>query len=433
MSEKIQHIKHYSLEDFGVKRHEGVLKNGLKVVFIEKPFAPIFSEIIIRAGGIFDPIDRLGLAHFTEHIIASGSESLSKEAFSGIMESIGGYWNAFTGEEYMAVQCEVAVRDHLPKVSEYFTHALTNVYITETSLAKEKTIIISEIERARSNPKYDAHWYISKQFANGTHWNSPILGTIESVSAITVEDVQNFFSTYCCVENMVLVIAGGCTWEEVQQTFGTISFNHGTLASLPADPDIISPDTLITFEQDVPETSISIGFLAPKTNTRESELLGFVLRFAHEGITSRFYKKIRNERALAYQVSRSVVSFNTLQYTGTSVGVPTSKVPEAIEAILECYKELVEEGITQKQIDDKVDTLWFSAHRTLQESSAWVDIVDYAALYPKETPLYGSYPDIYNYRKTYTAEEVHNVLKKYITLDNYYLTLNGKAVKSYKK
>ncbi len=425
--------KHYSLEDFGVKRHEGVLKNGLRVVFIEKPFAPIFSEVMIRAGGIFDPEDRLGLAHFTEHIIASGSESFSKEQFSGIMESIGGYWNAITTEEYMVVQCEVAVRDHLPKVTEYFTHALTNIHITEESLAKEKAIIISEIERARSNPKYDAYWHIGKQFANNTHWNSPILGTVESVSAISIEDVQNFFTTYCCVENMALIIAGGCTWQEVQQTFGDIPLTHGTLATLPDDPEVISSETPIVFEQDIPETAISIGFLAPTVDTRESELLGFALRFAHDGITSRFYKKIRNQKALAYQVSRSVISFNTLQYTGTAVGVPTNKVPQAIEVILECYKELVQEGISQKEIDDKIDTMYFSAHRTLQESSAWVDTVDYRVLYPKETPLYGSFPDIYNYRKTYTAEEIHAVLKKYITLDNYYLALNGKDVKNHKK
>lgn len=421
----------YSLSDFGATRHEGTLKNGLKVVFIEKPFAPIYAKVMMRSGSIFDPLDRLGLAHFTEHIIASGSPTHSKEAFSGLMESIGGYWNAETGEDYMSVQCEVAIPEHLGNMKEYFTHALSSVHLTEESLQNEKDIIISEIERARSNPDYLAYLYLGNIFANGTHWNSATLGTVESVSSISIKDVQDFFSTYCTAENMVVVVSGGCSWADIESTFESIPLIHGQKHDTPKDPAVLAPNAPIIFEQDVPQTTIVLGFLGPEIDTRDDVLLTFALRYAHDGITSRFFKKIRNQKGLAYNISFSALTFKTLQYVGTSVGVPTHKVQETIDAVLECYKELVEEGISQKEINDKIDTMWFSAKRTKQTSHDLASTMTYSELYPAPHPLYGSYPDVYNYRRTYTAEEMLIVLKKYITLDNYYLALNGRKLSKF--
>lgn len=422
---------HYSLSDFGATLHEGILKNGLKVVFIEKPHAPIYAKMMIRAGSIFDPIDRLGLAHFTEHIIASGSKTHSKEAFSAIMESIGGYWNASTNDEYMSVQCEVAISPHLKNMKAYFTEALSSVHLTNESLESEKSIIISEIERARSKPSYIAGLYIGSVFANGTHWESPILGTISSVSAITIEDVETFFKTYCTVENMVLVIGGGCSWDDVVRTFEDIPFLHGTVHELPPGPLPLEANKPIVFEQDLPQTGIALFFLGPEDESRDEALLYFALRYVHDGVTSRFFKKIRNERGLAYDVSFASTSFNDIQYVGTAVGVPTEKVQQTIETIKECYEELLKEGITQKEIDDKIDTMWFSAKRDKQTTHDLVSTMTYSSLYPSKRPLHGPYPDVFNYRRTYRAEEMNAVLKKYIRLDKIYLTLNGKGVEKF--
>lgn len=418
--------KPYSLSDFGATRHETVLKNGLKVVFIEKPHAPIFAKMMIRAGSIFDPIGKEGLAHLTEHLIVSASKTHTKEEFSGIIESIGGYWNATTHEEYMTIDCEVATNDHLPNMREYFNQALTHIHVTLDSLEKEKSIVISEIERARSRSEYESDVYISSVFANGTQWGRPTLGSRESVATISLADVEQFFATHCTVENMALVISGGCTLEDIQQAFEGIEFIHGTQRELPKDPAVLAPGTKVTHHQDIPQTNVILGFVAPETNTREDALINFALRYAHDGVTSRFYKKIRNERGIAYAISNASITFNKLAYIGTGVGVPTDKVEQAIEAVLECYKELLEEGISQAQIDTKIDTMWFSAKRSYQRSSDLVSTMTYSTLYPEEHPLHGPFPDVYNYRRTYTAEEITAVLRKYITLDRYYLVLNGK-------
>ncbi len=417
----------YSLQDFGVTRYEETLPNGLKVIFFHKPFAPISATMVMRSGSVYEPMDKLGLAHFTEHCIVAGSKTRTKEEFSNIIDSIGGYWNASTDEDTMSVECEVPDIEHLSFMKEYFAHALGEIHVTDELLKNEKAIIISEIERARAKPQYAAALYFDEVFGGGTHWGTPTLGTIESVSAFTARDIEEFFTTHCVVENMVLSVCGGCSWQEIKEAFQDISFLHGTPQTLPAAPRAVVP-AIYTYEQDIGQTLIVVGFKTPQVGSRADYILGFALRYAHDGLTSRFYKKIRNERGLAYSLSYLAMTFNDISYIGTSVGVPTDRAQETINAILECYREFAQEGMTQTEIDNRIKILWYRSKRSMQRSSDWAGTDTYDELYPQFNTLTGPFPDIFNYRTTYTAAEVLQTLQTYLTLDNYYLLANGKNV-----
>ena len=411
--------KQYLLADFGVTKHEEVLENGLRVVFLERPFSPIFAQIVMRAGSVFDPANRHGLSHFTEHIIANGSKSLYQEKFWDTIVSVGGHWNARTSKKWMAVECEVATRDHLENMRQYFTHALSEIYVTEEAVAKEQSIIVSEIERANSDEKHRIRCYLEQSFAGERQdWGHYQLGTIESVNSITVVDVENFFNTYCCVENMVLVIAGGCTWNDIEKTFGDISFLRGSKHELPSDPEYVAPAKQDWYEMDIPETRFIFGFHGPLARTREDYLIDFAFAFSHHGLTSLFYRKLRNELALTYEVRYSSHYFNTVGYLGTIVGIPSNKISEAIEGVESCYKEFITNGLTVEQIETKRRTMWYSTLRSMEETLDWVNAYRMYGLFPEDYQLFGPFPNIHNYRKTFTAEEINDTLQKYLILEN---------------
>ncbi len=420
--------RNYSLDEFGVKKHDLVLDNGLQVIFIEKPFAPIYANLMIRAGSIFNNGDT-GLAHFTEHVIVSGSEKYpKKEDFAGIIASIGGYSNANTGRSTMCVECEVAIPEHMKNMKEYFSESLTGLYITQQSLEKEIGVITSEIGESMAKPEYSAGRYAANIWANNTNWGCSNLGTIESVASITEDSVRNFFSTYCCVENMLLVIAGGCKKEDVIETFSNIKFLHGTRALLPSSPEALPPNQRIFFEQNIPKTNIGLFFEMPSVTTRDSVLLHFAFAFSHDGLSSRFFKKIRNERGLAYSVHSPEIQLNLLRYRGTATSVPMEKTDIAIESILECYEEFIKEGFTQKEYQDKLDTIWFSEIRNKETAYDWVK--EFSDVYPEMNHIVGDFPDWNNYMTTVTADELNDVIKKYIIPDQYHLYVNGKQKSS---
>ncbi len=420
----------YSLADFGVKKHQMVLKNGLKVIFIEKPFAPIYAKIVMAAGSLWNPSDN-GLAHMTEHLLMNGSKNISKENFYGIMESIGGLRNAFTAKDWMSVNTEVAIVEHLPKVREFFTHALESIYVTEEMLQKEKEVIFSELQKARSNPHYDSGEQMRKILAQDTPYSYSNLGKIEGINAISVSEVEKFFETYCVVENMVLVIAGGCTLSDIENTFSDISFLRGEKAVLPQSPLPVTTPQRFFCELDLPQTDILAGFNGPLPGSRDSYVLGFAMNILHNGMNSHFYRKIRNEKALAYSISNIAFQYNEMKYIGTEIGVPQQKVDEATDVLIDTYRELLVMGISQEELSNKAAAWGFSAKRVVERSIDWVEKFD-DCLFEEIDPVVGDFPDIHNFRQTVTEEEVRTVFDKYIQLGNFHLCVFGKhAPKQY--
>lgn len=416
----------YLLEEFGVQKHNLLLQNGLEVIFIEKPFAPIFAKMVIGAGSICNESDN-GLAHFTEHMLVGASKRYpKKELLASVVNDVGGYTNARTALTWMAVECEVALPEHLPRMKEHFTQALGEIYITPELLLKEKGVITAETKEKESNPEYHAGRFLRKKLTGETSWAHSNLGTLEQMQALTEEEVQHFFSAHLRVENMVLVICGGCTIAEVMRTFGELPiYSGGKRATLPSDPAVLPPNQRLFFEQQIEQSNVGLFFRGPIIGTREGAVLSFVLSAAHSGIDSRFFTKLRNERGLTYNVELGNPQFNTLRYTGTFVGVVPYQIDEAIQTILQCYEELLRDGMSSEQLRQRIDRRYFAQRRGKETVSDWVNEFD-DCLYQDPPDVFGDFPDCFNFWETITPEEVKVVLHKYITLDNFHLYINGK-------
>jgi zinc protease len=288
--------KKLTLKDYGVEKVEKTLKNGLKVILIHKPFAPIYLEFAMRAGAVFDPVGKEGLAHFSEHLLVSGSEKYPKEKFSKIIESIGGYTNAYTSDDMMSVVCEVALPEHLESVKEYFEHSLVHNLINDDKVTREKGVITSEIERYHSSPDYVFHRFVNTELSKDTRYEHSILGSVKTISLFNQEDIHNYLKEVINTSNSILVVAGGVTIEEIEKVFDTMSINK------EKSPDVLKKQILPTeakpitlpfrkhMDQDIPQTNLLVGFLGPEYQSREYEVLSFVYSHIHDGFGSPFIK-----------------------------------------------------------------------------------------------------------------------------------------------
>lgn len=414
-----------TLAEFGVTKHEKVLDNGLQTIFIEKPFSPIYAKIVIGAGSVFNPSDN-GLAHMAEHLLA-GSKNTSKEEFHRIIESIGGFKNMFTSREWASVNAEVAETSQLPAVSKLFDEALASIYLTPEFLRKEKEVIFSEIQEVlNKNPYRNASRQILRAITQSSPWSYSNFGEVDQMMNLTTSDIEDFFSKYYVVENMLLVVAGGCKMSDIEEQFSKINFLHGTRAVLPESPKVVNNQRFFQV-LDVSQTELSVGFKGPNPNTRESHVLNFAIFFAHDGLDSRFYRSIRGDKSLAYSLSGNMLVLNRTKYFGTVLSVPGAKIDETIDTVLDCYQNFASEGMTQKEIDGKNETAWFSVKRNMERSFDWVEKFD-NFLFENESinTVFGEFPGVYNFRKSITVDEIDAVLKKYITPESFNLHVVGK-------
>ena len=85
------------------------LSNGLQVVLITNRRAPVVSQMIwYKVGAADEPPGKSGLAHFLEHLMFKGTQSILPGDFSRIVSRNGGRDNAFTGQDYTAYFQEVS-------------------------------------------------------------------------------------------------------------------------------------------------------------------------------------------------------------------------------------------------------------------------------------------------------------------------------------
>jgi predicted Zn-dependent peptidase len=415
-----------TLADYGVEKIEKTLANGLRVVFVRKPFAPIHCEFAMRAGSVYDPIGKEGLAHFSEHLLVSGSQEYPKAEFAKIINAVGGYSNAYTNQIMMSVVCEVALPQHMERVAKHFMNSVGGYHITPEKVEKEKGTITSEIERYASNNDVRYSWFVRDIVGGQSRFAHEILGTVESISKFTAEDVETFLKESIVAENVVLVVAGGCEMADIERAFGSLPLPHGAERQLPADPVPVEAGLRSHFDIDIPQTNITVMFAAPDVESREFDILTFAIAFAHDGFASLFYRRIRNEKNLAYAVANTTVAFNDRAYVGTWTGVPTERVEEALAEITACYEELLRDGMTAQQLEYQLNLMQFRSIRTKQEVEDWVNVFVDTKLYPEQHPRFGEFPDKLNYLRTVTAEEVLAVLKKWIIPQNMIILTGGK-------
>ncbi len=406
--------KKYSLKDFAASRKETVLENGLKVVLYQKRHAPIRAHLMIRAGSIYDVPGKEGLAHLAEHLLAAGSRKVHKEEFWGIMESVGGFRNASTSCTWMAVKSEIAIKSHLPKMYKHFYHAISEMYVTEQLLSKEKQIIYSEIKKANSKPERHEHNFVNNVLANGTNWNKDSLGTMESLNTISVHDVEDFYTKHIIAENMVMVIAGDCELSDIQKYFSKLPIRRGVEIVLPTDPRPISKGSYYNHILPIEETRVRVLFEAPRENTPEYEMVRFALAHSHDGLTSRFYRSLRTDKNLAYGLNRIEYGYNRNGYFGTYVGIPPEKTEAAISAIIQSYEDLLRKGFTRIEVARKNETWFYSLMRTMQRSEDWVQRFQLEELYPHMKSFYGPFPEIFNIRPKFDIDELNEAIRHWL-------------------
>ncbi len=197
-----------------MKFHQAVLSNGLKIVGEVIPGAVSTAiGFFVKTGARDEDINLAGVSHFLEHMMFKGTEKRSALDISYQMGAIGAQANAFTSEEstvyYMAV------------LNEYFEQAfellsdMMRSSIDPHEFSVEKKVILEEIALYQDRPTYVLlENAMSTFFGNHPAGNS-VLGTNDSISALTRDQMFNYFSNRYAPNNIVLSVCGGFEFNEL--------------------------------------------------------------------------------------------------------------------------------------------------------------------------------------------------------------------------
>lgn len=195
-----------------------VLSNGMKVLVVENHRAPVVvSQVWYKVGASYEHDGITGVSHVLEHMMFKGTEKHPAGEFSEIIAANGGEENAFTGQDYTAYFQKIA-NDRLELCLELEADRMRNLTLEEKEFLKEIEVVKEE-RRLRTDDKPTALTY--ERFNAAAYTNSPyrrpIIGWMEDLDTLTIEDVRQWYKTWYAPNNATLVVAGDVLAEEVFQ------------------------------------------------------------------------------------------------------------------------------------------------------------------------------------------------------------------------
>ena len=245
------------------------LKNGLRVVIIRNPLAPVVTvEENYIAGGDETPTGFPGMAHAQEHMAFRGCDGISGDQISAMYAQLGGFGNADTEQNITQYFTTVPAAD-LEIALRIDAACMRKIDDAEAEWAQEKGAIEQEVARDLSNPTYKFLTRLNADMFSGTPYAHDALGTKESFDATTGAMLKKFADDWYAPNNALLVVVGDVdpqnTLEQISQFYGPIP-RH----ALPPRPKVLlNPvkSETFTLDSNLPYLLALVAYRLPGTQS----------------------------------------------------------------------------------------------------------------------------------------------------------------------
>ncbi len=244
------------------------LDNGLDVVVIEDRRAPVVTHMVwYRVGAADEPAGKSGIAHYLEHLMFKGTDTLAPGAFSAIVEANGGRDNAFTSWDYTGYFQRVAA-DRLELMMRLEADRMANLAIPEAEALTERDVILEErgqVVESRPGAVLGEQMRAA-QFLNHPY-GIPIIGWRHEIEALTREDALAFYRLHYAPNNATLIVAGDVEPEAVralaEAQYGPVAPRPLPPRIRPAEPPQLAERRVIYRDARVAQPYIARQYLAP--------------------------------------------------------------------------------------------------------------------------------------------------------------------------
>jgi len=283
------------------------LANGLQVVVIENRRAPIVTHMVwYKVGAADESAGESGNAHFLEHLMFKGTNTLGPGEFSEIIAQNGGQENAFTSYDYTAYYQTVA-NDRLEIVMRHEADRMANLVLTDALVLPERDVILEE---RRSRVDNEPGSQLRETMQAGLYLNHPyrvpVIGWEHEIRSLSTETALAFYRRWYAPNNAVLVVAGDVDADEVRRLaekyYGKVPAGEVLERVRPTEPPQYAARRVTLENARVRQPSLSISYLAPAHNSPGGEhayALQVLDQILGGGATSRLYRSLVVEQGLA--------------------------------------------------------------------------------------------------------------------------------------
>ena len=350
------------------------LANGLRVAVTTLPHSQAATlAAYVGVGSRDEARATLGLSHYLEHMLFKGTERRPEPtAISAAIEGAGGSLNAFTSRELTAYWNRVPY-DRLDLAMDVLADSVQHSLLAEAEIERERTVICSEIRRAHDQPQQRAGQLLTEAAYGMQPLGWEIAGDLESVGAITRDDLATHIGTWYRPGNMVLSVAGNVSRDDVLELAerhwgGAVEAETPprALAAAALDPDPVRIE-----QREIEQCNLMLALRAMPRLDPDRYALRLLNEVLGGGMSSRLFLEIRERRGLAYSVGSHAAAFDDTGHLGIAAGVTAEHVLETVTVILEQLELLRTEPVGDEELERSREHLSGSFRLSLDTAASW--------------------------------------------------------------
>ncbi len=329
------------------------LDNGLRIVteHIES-VKSISVGIWVKTGSRNETEKQGGVTHFLEHMLFKGTDSRTAFDIAQSMESVGGYLNAFTSSEYTCYYAR-CVEDQLDRALDVLSDMVLHPLFPEEEVEKEKKVVIEEMKMYRDSPDdYLFEEFSSKMF-EGHALGRPILGTEETVSAFTREDLYKYMADRYKPSNLLISVAGHVNHDKVVEVvsnyFGQLEYDQVHNEKQPIEE--LKPEKL-ELTKAIEQTHYVLGRRGLNFDHDDKYLLLLANTILGGGMSSRLHQNVREKYGYCYSIQTFNQSYSDTGIWGVYVGTDKEYVEHVHELVVAELDKIRNEIIPAKELEE---------------------------------------------------------------------------------
>ena len=405
----------------GTEPSEYILSNGMKVLLVEVPKAPVATvQVWYKVGSRNEVMGRAGLSHMLEHMMFKGTARYPKGSFSRIVRKNGGIDNAFTGQDFTAYFENVAA-DRVGLALELEADRMQGLILDHNEFQTERDVVKEERRlRSEDDPQgalveaLFAHAFLSHPY----HW--PVIGWFADLDAMSLEDLQRHYDTFYSPNNATLVVVGDIKADAllptIKRLFEPIPRGPSPKQTLTPEPDQRGERRfLLKREAQVP--FVMMGFRVPNYSSEDSYALDILESILSHGKSSRLYQSLvyDQKNSLAVGAEYSVLQTDPGLFYFYSLVNPGAKVEGVEEAIQREIVRLQNEPPSEQELQRAKNQV--EAARVFEQDSNF----RHAMLMGQAESVGAGWRRVDQFLdriRAVTAKDIQRVAKQYLTQDN---------------
>ncbi|WP_374300162.1 M16 family metallopeptidase [Paracoccus sp. (in: a-proteobacteria)] len=327
---------------------------GVKAWLVQDDSIPFVAvEFAFRGGASLDAPGKRGAINLMTGTLEEGAGSRDSVAFAQAVEDLGAQFSFDVGDDSLSVGMR-ALSENRDEAAALLAEALTQPRFDDAAVERVRAQVQSIIRSEETDPQAIAAKEMSRQAWGDHPYATSINGTLDSVAALTRQDLVAAKNRVLARDRVVVGAAGDISPEELglllDKVLGGLP-EQGT-APLPEPADLQLTGGVTVIDWDSPQTVVS--FAGPGLPIDDPDYFAAYVAnhiLGGGGFSSRLMEEIREKRGLTYGVGTTLATGVYGQTWQGGMAGSNATTGQAVDLIKAEWDRMAE-GVTDRELTD---------------------------------------------------------------------------------